>query len=127
MLQELDAIPVRSAFSRASASASSETSIAGHPRAGVLVGDRERDRARARADVQDARRVDAVEQRQAALDERSRSPDAGSARAGRPPSVRRRKPHSPSTYWSGSPRRAPRDERARGVELAGDSGRSRCM
>ena len=62
--------PVRSTFSRARASASSETSIAGHPRARVLVGDRERDRARPRADVEHARRIAPASSAQAALDER---------------------------------------------------------
>ena len=58
-----------SAFSRASASASGETSVAVTRASGQLLRERERDRAAAGADVDDARRVDAVEQREAPLDD----------------------------------------------------------
>ena len=61
--------PVRSAFSRASARASSETSIAEHGRLRPLVRDGERYRTRARADVEHRGRVHTVEQREAALDD----------------------------------------------------------
>ena len=61
--------PSRAAFSAASASALRGDVDRRHPRARVLVGDRERDRAGARADVEHARRVAAGEQAQGPLDE----------------------------------------------------------
>ena len=61
--------PCAAAFSRASASASGEMSVAVHARIRALLRERERDRAAARADVDDARRLGAVEQREAPLDD----------------------------------------------------------
>ena len=61
--------PVAAAFARATSSASSETSIAVTTRARMLVGDRERDRARAGADIEHRGRVEPAEQLEAALDD----------------------------------------------------------
>ena len=61
--------PVRVAFSRATSSAGAEESIAGHARAFVLVGDRERDRAASRADVEDPRRREVGDGRERPLDD----------------------------------------------------------
>ena len=62
---QLDLEPRRSAFSRASASASGETSSAVDARAGLLVGDRERDRAASRCRRRARAALDALEQREA--------------------------------------------------------------
>ena len=60
--------PVRATFSRASASASPETSIAVTRAASKLVGERQGDRAGAGADVEHPRRLDVTQPGEAALD-----------------------------------------------------------
>ena len=91
---------------------------AGDVGARVLVGDRERDRARSRADVEHARLLDCPRSARARARRGSPSRAAGSSARGSTVSVSRRKPHSPRTYWSGSRRPAARRARARASSSA---------
>ena len=86
-------------------------SIAGHARVGLLVRDRERDRARAGADVEHAGLLDAVEEREAALDD-----DLGLGPRDQRPAVdvQRQPPEAPLAEHVGErlARAAPLDELA---------------
>ena len=94
---------------------------AGHSGPRVLVGDRKRDRARPRADVEHPRRVGAVEQRKAALDDRL----GLGARNERPPvDGQREPPEAPlaEDVLQRLARRPPCDEGTRPFELVSGQG-----
>src|SRR6185436_12389851 len=119
-------MPVRSAFSRASERASSDTSIAVTRAPGCSS-------ASASATAPDpapTSRTRGASSPSSSVRQRStRVSVSGRGMSARPStrSVRRRKPHSPRTYWSGSPSALRRTSARASSSSATDSGRSRCM